>query len=371
MIVDARSVPSGTIIETEVCIIGAGAAGITLARRFKDAPFRVAVLESGGMELDAATQQLYEGQSIGGSFPDLATSRLRFFGGSTNHWGGWCMPLDPIDFEGSDELPYHGWPFAESELGPWYRQAQEVCELGPYDYRPASWGIPPSKIPPPFSGPNFESKILQESRVHFGPVYSSDLRHAPRVTVYLYANAFRLDGGESTAEITDLSVKTLSGNHFSVRSRFYILAAGGIENARLLLVSGLGNAHDRVGRFFMTHLLYAGAIIAPSDPHMNFDFRIGGTYPAFGGAHSFVSFIGLTASSMRRLQLPSVFIFWSYRLSPVVDAVKALQRLIGGEGPGGSRVSDLSKVIGDLDGVASFAMRKALFGEGIPVEELE
>ena len=74
---------------------------------------------------------------------------------------------------------------------------------------------------------------------------------------------------------------------------------------------------------------------------------------------------------MRQLQLPNVFIFWSYRFSPVVDAVKALQRMIGGEGPGGSLVSNLSKVIGDLDGVATFAARKALFGEGIPVEELE
>lgn len=377
MIVDARSIPPGTIIETEVCIIGAGAAGITLARKFIGARFRVALLESGGMELDAATQELYEGRSIGGSFPDLATSRLRFFGGTTNHWGGWCLPLDPIDFEGSDDLPYHGWPFPKSGLDQWYRQAQEVCELGPYDYRPASWGIPASKIPSPFSGPDFESKVLQVSQVHFGPVYASDLRHAPRVTVYLYANAVHLDGGESDAEIKELSVKTLSGNHISVRSRFYILAAGGIENARLLLASGanggngLGNAHDLVGRFFMTHLTYPGGIIAPSDPYMNFDFRTGGTYETFAGKHSFVSFIGLTASSMRRLQLPSVFIFWTYRLSPVVDSVKALQRLMGGEGPGGSLVSDLSRVVGDLEGVASFAVRKAFFGEGIPVEELE
>ncbi len=214
MIVDARSIPPGTIIETEVCIIGGGAAGITLARKFIDAPFRVALLESGGMELDAATQQLYEGRSIGGPFPDLATSRLRFFGGTTNHWGGWCLPLDPIDFEGSDAFPYHGWPFLKSGLDPWYRQAQEVCDLGPYDYRPASWGIPASKIPPPFSGPNFESKILQVSQVHFGPVYASDLRRAPRVSVYLYANAFHLDGGETDAEITELSGKSFLRESF-------------------------------------------------------------------------------------------------------------------------------------------------------------
>src|SRR3984885_9852335 len=92
MIVDARSVPPETVIETEVCIVGAGAAGITLAREFIDAPFRVALLESGGMDFDADTQQLYEGLSIGQAFPDVTTSRLRFFGGTTNHWGGWCLP---------------------------------------------------------------------------------------------------------------------------------------------------------------------------------------------------------------------------------------------------------------------------------------
>ena len=71
MIIDARTVPPGTIIETEVCIVGAGAAGITLAREFIDAPFRVALLESGGMEFDPDTQELYEGQSIGLPFDDL------------------------------------------------------------------------------------------------------------------------------------------------------------------------------------------------------------------------------------------------------------------------------------------------------------
>jgi choline dehydrogenase-like flavoprotein len=376
MIVDAGSLPAGTVVETEVCIVGAGAAGITLAREFSDARFQVALLESGGMDYEPETQELYEGQSIGRPFQDLTASRLRFFGGTTNHWGGWCLPYDAIDFEARDDLPYHGWPFQKSHLDPWYRRAQEVCQLGPYDYRPASWGISASAIPPPFSGPHFECKILQVSPVHFGPVYASELSRAPRVTVYLHANAFHLDGGETDAEVREVSVKTLSGNHFTVRARIYILAAGGIENARLLLASGraggngLGNAHDLIGRFLMVHLCYSGGIIVPSDPHMNFDFRTGAEYAGFGGKHSFVSFIGLSAPSMHRLQLPSIQLSWTYRFFPVVKAVKALKRLIAGEGPGGSLLADLSEVIGDLDGVAGFAVRKALFGEGIPIEAL-
>jgi choline dehydrogenase-like flavoprotein len=140
MIVDARTVPSGTIIETEVCIIGAGAAGITLAREFIDSPFRVALLESGGMHFNVETQGLYAGQSIGVPFDPLTVSRLRYFGGTTNHWGGYCLPLDPIDFERRDDFPYHGWPFPKSYLDPWYARAQKVCRLGPDDYRPADCG---------------------------------------------------------------------------------------------------------------------------------------------------------------------------------------------------------------------------------------
>src|SRR5215472_998991 len=284
MIIDARGLPSGTTIEAEVCIVGGGAAGITLAREFINAPFRVALLESGGMEFEQATQDLYEGQSIGAPFDDLTVCRLRFFGGTTNHWGGYCLPLDAIDFEPRDDLPYHGWPFPKSHLDPWYARAQEVCRLGAYDYRLSSWGIPDSKTPPPFSGPIFQTKVLQENPVRFGSFYAPELRQAPRVTVYLHANACHFDGGETGNGIKELSVKTLSGENFTVRARTYVLAAGGIENARLLLASGreggngLGNDRDLIGRFFMVHLEYSAGTIVLSNPHMDLDFQTKGEW---------------------------------------------------------------------------------------------
>jgi choline dehydrogenase-like flavoprotein len=378
MILDARALPAGTIVEAEVCIIGGGAAGITLAREFRESPFRVALLESGGMQFDLDTQELYDGQSIGRPFPDLMSDRLRFFGGTTNHWGGWCLPLDAIDFAPRDELPYHdGWPFGQSDLDPWYRRAQIVCQLGPYDYRPSDWGIAPTEIPPPFRGPDFECRILQVSAVHFGPVYGPELRHAPRVTVYLHANAFNLDGGENDAEIRELTVKTLAGTQFTVRARLYILAAGGIENARLLLASGrpdgdgLGNAHDLVGRYFMTHLVYTGGTIVPADPHMNFDFRTNAVYSGVGGSHHFVSMLGLSAAAMKNRRLPNMLINWFYEFEPVGESIKALARLLHGETAGGSVPADLSAVFRHLEGVADYAMRKVLFRhQGIPIKSL-
>ncbi len=376
MIIDARSVSSGAVIETELCIIGAGAAGIALARAMIDAPFRVVLLESGGMDLDPATQDRYEGQSVGDPFPDLTASRLRFFGGTTNHWGGWCLPFEAIDFETrGDEFPYHGWPFSKGQLDPWYARAQEVCQLGPYDYRPARWGAPPDKVPPPFAGPNFEVRILQETPLRFGPVYAPELRRAPRSTGYLYANAFDLDAGETGAGIETLPVKTLSGDQFTVRARLYVLAAGGIENARLLLApgreggNGLGNAHDLVGRFFMTHLAYSGGTIVPADPSVNFDFATNDPYVP--GKYRIDRILGLSAESMRRLHLPNMMLGWAYKFAPVREAVEALKRVTHGEGPGGSALSDLSEVIANFEGVSDFLARKALFGEGIPIEALE
>ena len=371
MIIDARSVSPGTIIDTELCIIGAGAAGITLARECIGASFRVVLLESGGTNLDPGTQDLYEGRSVGDPFADLMMDRLRFLGGSTNHWGGWCLPFEAIDFEPrGDEFPYHGWPFSKAQLDPWYARAQEACQLGPYDYRPSRWGVPPDKVPPPFAGPDFEVRILQENPLRFGPTYAPEFRRAPRVTVYLYADAVHLDAGETEAEVGTLAVKTLSGNAFTVRARFYVLATGGIENARLLLASGredgkgLGNAHDLVGRFFMTHLAYSGGTIVPADPHMNFDFETNDPYVP--GKYRVDRILGLSADAMRRLHLPNMMLGWMYKFAPVREAIEALKRVTRGEGPGGSTLSDLSEVIANFEGVSDFLVRKALFGQGNP-----
>src|SRR5271170_7264417 len=163
MFIDARSVPTGTVIETEVCIIGAGAAGISLARELANSSFRVILLESGGAELEKATQDLYAGSDIGRPYGGLLASRVRYFGGTTNHWGGWCDIPGSLDFEMREGVPYSGWPFSRAYLEPWYRRAQPIFQLGPYGYALSDWGIAPSDIPEPFRGPHFVCQALQVS----------------------------------------------------------------------------------------------------------------------------------------------------------------------------------------------------------------
>ncbi len=136
MIIDARRLDESADVRGSIAIVGGGAAGITLAlglaEHFKD----VLVLESGGTGFEQETQELYDGKLLGHSQPDLRTNRLRFLGGSTNHWNGQCPPLDPIDFERLPDRPYSGWPFGFATLAPFYERAYRYCEIGTFKQAP-------------------------------------------------------------------------------------------------------------------------------------------------------------------------------------------------------------------------------------------
>ena len=378
MFIDARSVPTGTVLETEVCIVGAGAAGISLAREFTNSGFRVVLLESGGTELETSTQDLYAGRNIGRPYYDPTVHRLRYFGGTTNHWAGRCALPDALDFEVREGIPYSGWPFSRDQLEPWYRRAQAVCDLGPYGYSPSDWGIAPNDIPEPFRGPHFVCQVMQVSPpTRFGPEYAPELRHAQNLTVYLHANALRFDVSENGAEVQQLSVGILPDGRLTVRARIYVLATGAIENARLLLLSdkaasiGLGNEHELVGRFFMVHLEYSGGIIALADPYMDLKFQTGtpgAFYNRFGVNRRFVSYICLSEETRRQLKLPHLRFRFDNQLHQSPQAVDALKQLIGRTDHGAEIRNDLGSVMRDLNGIATFVTRKALFGRGVPSE---
>jgi choline dehydrogenase-like flavoprotein len=356
MIRDAHLVqPAGTVLDADICIVGGGAAGITLAREFATSKLNVVLLESGGLKPDAKTQELYAGASIGHRYLDPAACRLRYFGGSTNHWGGWCAPLDAIDFERRESIPYSGWPFTRAFLEPWYRRAQEVCQLGPFDYEPRQWGIDLKLVPQPFTGPNFQCEIIQVSPpTRFGSVYRPVLQAAARLNVLLHANVTGLVTSPSHREVVAVNVATLDGHHFSVRARAFVIAAGGIENARLLLSSGpesqgLGNDHDLVGRFFMVHLQYHGGQILLLDDHANFQFDTGtegASYHGFEGSPRFVSWIGLTDSAMERFALPGFKFRQTYAPTTMKAALRSAMRILESKDDWTEIKQDLQNMIG-------------------------
>jgi choline dehydrogenase-like flavoprotein len=267
---DARTVEAGAELSVDLCIIGGGAAGIALAREFIGAPFRVALLESGGLQFARRPQRLYIGDNVG--LPNYATahSRFRTFGGSTTRWPGQCRPFDDIDFEARDWVPFSGWPFDRMHLDPWYRRADAVCNLSSDDFEPSGWldGAPAL----PLGGGDLEAVVFQFGHpTDFGQTYGRELEAAANLEIVLNANVVAIEPDADLRRASAVAVRTFGGGAFQVQARAVVLACGGIENARMLLASnrlapaGLGNQHDLVGRFFMDHPYLTTGYLVPAD----------------------------------------------------------------------------------------------------------
>jgi choline dehydrogenase-like flavoprotein len=277
---DARSVPSESTVATDLCIIGAGAAGITLAREFIGSSTRVAVLESGGESFDSQTQALYEGPVIGLPYFPLDTPRLRYFGGTTNHWAGVCRPFDGADFERRDWVPFSGWPVTKTEMDPYVLQAQDIVQLTSDEWETAGWVDRDRFAPLPLLGDRVLTRVDQivpPDKRRFSGLYGDELKAAPNVTVYLEANVTEVQVDDAGTTASGVSVATLTGNRFDVSARAIVVAVGGIDNARLLLASnsrypdGIGNQNDLVGRFFLEHPRFVAGVVAP-DPNLRIGF---------------------------------------------------------------------------------------------------
>jgi choline dehydrogenase-like flavoprotein len=277
MLLDARTLDRDQTIQTDVCIVGSGAAGITLAREFRNQPFRVCLLEGGDLEADAETQSLYDGEIVGLPYTPLTAARLHYFGGTTNHWGGLCQPLDKLDFQSCHWIPHSGWPFDSSHLLPFYKRAQDIVQVGPFAYGVEAWEDEKDRRLPFMEG-CLTTKMVQFSPpTRFGQVYRNEIMHAKNIQTYLNANVTKIETSKNARIATRVHVARLQGGKFWVSARLFILATGGIENARLLLVSnkvqegGLGNQYDLVGRFFMDHALVKSGFILLSDASRSMD----------------------------------------------------------------------------------------------------
>ena len=263
MLIDARQVDSFANISSDVCIIGAGAAGITMALELAGKGIKVAVLEGGGLRPDAVTQSLYAGESHGLSHEPPEESRSRYLGGSTNCWGGWCRPLDALDFEARPWVPESGWPISRSDLLPYYKRSHRLLELREFDYDVGYWSSEFAKANAALfsvEGSGLHNVVSQLSPpTRFGSVYRAQLGEASDVKLFLFANALKILTNETATQATGVAVGTLNQKRFEISAKVVVLAAGGIENPRLLLVSnnveaaGLGNRRDLVRRYYMDH----------------------------------------------------------------------------------------------------------------------
>jgi choline dehydrogenase-like flavoprotein len=259
---DARLLENDTLIEGDICIVGAGAAGISMALEWSNGPNKVILLEGGGFEYDPKIQDLYAGKTTGQPYYPLMSSRLHYFGGTTGHWAGFCSPMDSIDFAKRSWVEHSGWPITRADMDPYYARAQAKIELGPYNYDMAFW-----QNNDPAMKPLIESKTVIWNKMwqfspptRFGVKYKKDIVESRHVHLYTYANVVDIRTNESGSAVRELITKNFDGKQLRVRAKYFILACCAIQNARLLLSSnqqapaGIGNINGLVGRFFMEHL---------------------------------------------------------------------------------------------------------------------
>jgi len=267
----------------DVCVIGAGAAGSSLARRLMPTGLTVGLLESGGRDHDPRVQSLSGGERSGLDYYELDHVNLRFFGGTTAVWGGRCARLNAIDFERRPWVPYSGWPFGVEELEPYYKEAM-AC-FGLREEAPVERGtaFDPDRV-------RADRWWIDEGFDRFGWHRAGDLRASPKVCIVLGATVVRLETDGRGERIARAELASPEGAKGGVRAKAFVLCAGGIETPRLLLASrgphwpdGLGNRRGLVGRFFMEHPHGRGARLRVDDSEAFFR-----RFPRFfkSGGHS-------------------------------------------------------------------------------------
>jgi choline dehydrogenase-like flavoprotein len=283
MLIDESSRATDDVIETDICVIGAGPAGITFAREFIGLPIRVTLLESGRFEYDEKIQKLGTGELDSHYFDSgaIARGRQRQFGGTTNLW---CYTTEPgdarryarsvppeaIDLAPRADQPSLCWPLSLEELHPFFRRAQCVWNDGPFDYDVSTWTNDLAR-PLKTSGDLLETHICQHGPADvFSLRYRDDLLSAANIDVYLGCTGLALESDDTAGRARSLRVAREDGKIFSVQAKVYVVAGGGVENAQLLLLSemtrpgAVGNRHDNVGRYVTTHPEFRMGAIVPS-----------------------------------------------------------------------------------------------------------
>ncbi len=238
--------------EYDLCIVGTGPAGITLALELANKGLQILILEAGGLDYTAESQDFYECESVGHEgWPKL--TRLRFFGGTSNHWSGRCRPFDASDFNRPSVNSLPGWPIDYSELDKYLAPAMKIIDIDD------SGGFKPISTTT-FDGHFYPDKSAQSPPTRFKEKYIDEIKNNPNIHCFYNATAVDLGLDSHHISVQSILVRHYNGGQTQFKAKTFILALGGIENPRLLLncksqiKEGLGNSHDMVGRCFMEHL---------------------------------------------------------------------------------------------------------------------
>lgn len=262
MLIDLENIDDAKVIDADICIIGAGVAGQTLAASLRDTKLKVVMLESGDKDFRRDTEDLSDGRNIGLEYYDLKTSHLRLFGGTAAIWGGRCAELDEIDFQRRDFIAHSGWPIQKSDLDRYYQQVFDQLGLE----KPSGLWDKLGYVRPEFDPAKIDTGlwVFDEKSERFADTQKSSLEHCD---IVLNATVTEIDRSE-TGKLNFVLAKSLKNTSIRVKSKVFVLAAGAVESARLLLAAGtgLGNRYDQLGRYFMEHPHARGGEIITDKP---------------------------------------------------------------------------------------------------------
>lgn len=274
MIKDANQLQESTLV-TRICIVGAGAAGITLSLSLSNRGVQHILLESGDREADPTTQYLYHGENVGTEYYPLDSARLRYFGGSTNHWTGWTRPLDAMDFRIRPWIADSGWPITSEEMKPYYKISENILDLGEHSFDIDYWERKAQRDIF-FSSPSIRTALVRHSPpTRFAKKYGDHLQASSHAEVLLNANLADIECHDSGKSIKAVTCKTLRNKELRIAADVFVIACGGIENARILLAcrkqhkQGIGNQNDLVGRYFADHRGTLVGLLATLNPKIS------------------------------------------------------------------------------------------------------
>lgn len=371
MFVNGRETADDATVRADICVAGAGAAGIALAHEFAGGPLRVVVLEHGGLAAEPAGRGIY--QVVGPPAPriHLDPTRTSFFGGSTNYWNASCRPLDESDFEARDWIPYSGWPIRRADLLPHYERAQAVCGLGDSRWYDLDACRPHLKHPPLDVDPRtLTTKILHDCPERsLANLHRERIAQTENVRVLLHTRALRLTSSGG-GEVATVDAVATGGRRLRVEAGAFVLATGGIENARLLLASRQGapnrwpNDGDLIGRFFSEHW-HVDIPLTRTDSH---DLAFYDEVQTVGDARVWGQ-LAISEDLQRRERVPGMSL-WFHPIredAPDSGTVGRALALTGEQARSGSLFADLKLALADpAEAVAHVSRRLARRRPGGP-----